>query len=294
MDELLRALNPHNWDDGVAVAARVLFTIVLAWLLQRLSARLNRLMRERIAARVDEPEHQRRAETLARVVRYLSSVVITLLAALVVLGELGIPVAPIIGAAGVVGLAIGFGAQTLVKDYFTGFFLLLENQLAKGEIVEVAGKSGSVEDVTLRHVQLRDYDGNLHFIPNSLITTVSNASRGPVYAVVDLGVSRTADLARVYAALADVAVGLRADLDWGGRITGALEIAGVERLEAGAAVVRCRLRVHALEQGNVRREFLRRLQGELASRAINAPDASIVLLPAPAQPAARSNTSTSA
>jgi small conductance mechanosensitive channel len=292
MNDLLRALNPHNWDHWVEVAARVVLTILLAWMLQRLGTRLNRVMRERIAARVDEPEQQRRAETLARVVRYLSSVVITLVAGMVVLGELGIPVAPIIGAAGVVGLAIGFGAQTLVKDYFNGFFLLLENQLARGEVVEVAGRSGTVEDVTLRHVQLRDYDGNLHFIPNSLITTVSNASRGHAFAVMDLAVSRGEDLARVYAVLADVAAGMRVDAAWSRRITGALEIAGVERLEAGAAVVRSRLRVHALEQGNVRREFLRRLQGELVRRGINAPDASIVLLPAP-QPGGRSNTSTS-
>jgi small conductance mechanosensitive channel len=292
MNDLLRTLNPHNWDHWVEVAARVVLTILLAWMLQRLGTRLNRVMRERIAARVDEPEQQRRAETLARVVRYLSSVVITLVAGMVVLGELGIPVAPIIGAAGVVGLAIGFGAQTLVKDYFNGFFLLLENQLARGEVVEVAGRSGTVEDVTLRHVQLRDYDGNLHFIPNSLITTVSNASRGHAFAVMDLAVSRGEDLARVYAVLADVAAGMRVDAAWSRRITGALEIAGVERLEAGAAVVRSRLRVHALEQGNVRREFLRRLQGELVRRGINAPDASIVLLPAP-QPGGRSNTSTS-
>jgi len=299
MDELLRALNPHNWDQWVEVAARVALTILLAWFLQRLGARLNRLMRERVAARMDEPEHLRRAETLARVVRYLSSVVITLVAALVVLGELGIPVAPILGAAGVVGLAIGFGAQSLVRDYFNGFFLLLENQLAKGEVVEVAGKSGTVEDVTLRHVQLRDYDGNLHFIPNSLITTVSNASRGHAFAVMDLAVGRSEDLVRVYATLADVASGMRADPAWNRQITGELEIAGVERLEAGAAVVRCRMRVHALEQGNVRREFLRRLQGELVRRGISAPDASIVVLQPPAATAGppqagRSNTSTSA
>jgi small conductance mechanosensitive channel len=149
-------------------------------------------------------------------------------------------------------------------------------------------------------VQLRDYDGNLHFIPNSLITTVSNASRGHAFAVMDLAVSRSEDLVRVYATLADVAGGMRVDPAWSRQITGELEIAGVERLEAGAAVVRCRLRVLALEQGNVRREFLRRLQGELVRRGINAPDASIVVLQPPAvtpglpQAGGRSNTSTSA
>jgi small conductance mechanosensitive channel len=103
------------------------------------------------------------------VVRYLVSVVLSLIAGVLVLSELGVSIAPILGAAGVVGLAIGFGAQSLVKDYFTGFFLLLENQLTTGDVVEVGGKSGLVEDVTLRYVRLRDYDGNVHYVPNSLI-----------------------------------------------------------------------------------------------------------------------------
>ena len=97
---------------------------------------------------------------------------------LLILGEMGVSVAPILGAAGVVGIAIGFGAQTLVKDYFTGFFLLLENQVRHGDVVEAGGKAGVVEELTLRYLRLRDYSGNVHFVPNSTISTVTNMSMG--------------------------------------------------------------------------------------------------------------------
>lgn len=108
---------------------------------------------------------------------------------MLILSELGVSIAPILGGAGVVGLAIGFGAQSLVRDYFTGFFLLLENQLTTGDVVEIADKSGLVEDVTLRFVRLRDYSGNVHYAPNSLITTVTNMSRGFGQAVIDVRIA---------------------------------------------------------------------------------------------------------
>jgi moderate conductance mechanosensitive channel len=291
MHSKLAFLNPRLWDDGVVILVRVVGILLLAWLVHWVGGRLIVAFRGRIAEHISDPEQARRAETLARVFRYLSNVVVSLIAGLWVLGELGISVAPILGAAGVVGLALGFGAQSLVKDYFTGFFLLLENQVTRGDVVELAGKSGSVEDVTLRHVRLRDYEGNLHFIPNGLITTVSNASRGHAFAAVDLAVGRGEDLARVYALLAEVAEGLRAEAAWGDKISAPLEISGVERLEAAAVVVRCRLRVVPLSQWAVRRELLRRLQGEMLRRGIAAPDTSIVAVLA--QPG-RSNTSTSA
>jgi small conductance mechanosensitive channel len=91
--------------------------------------------------------------------------------------QFGISIAPLLATAGVAGIAIGFGAQSLVKDFFTGLFLLIENQIAEGELVELAGKSGVVEEITLRHVRLRDQDGSVHFVPNGIITIVTNKSR---------------------------------------------------------------------------------------------------------------------
>jgi small conductance mechanosensitive channel len=269
-------LNFRLWDESVVLLARVTGTLVLAWLVHRFAGRLARVFRERVSTRISDPEHLRRAETLARAFRYLSSVVISLIAGMLVLSELGISVAPILGAAGVVGLAVGFGAQSLVKDYVSGFFLLLENQLTRGDVVEVVGKSGTVEDVTLRFVQLRDYEGNLHFIPNGLITTVTNMSRGYAYAALEVTVPYAADLALVFTCLAEVAQGMRAEPKLGRHIFEPLEVSGVERLEAAGVVVRCRMRVQPLERWDVRREFARRVKEEFARRGIMLPAAQLI------------------
>ncbi|MBK8120923.1 MAG: mechanosensitive ion channel [Sulfuritalea sp.] len=146
-------------------------------------------LRETIAARQESVEDSQRIRTLSRVLRYVLTVVIAVVTGLLILGELGVSVAPILGAAGVVGIAIGFGAQTLVKDYFTGFFLLLENQVRHGDVVEAGGKAGVVEELTLRYLRLRDYSGNVHFVPNSNISTVTNMSMGFAYAVIDAGIA---------------------------------------------------------------------------------------------------------
>ncbi|MDE2219531.1 MAG: mechanosensitive ion channel family protein [Gammaproteobacteria bacterium] len=264
-------LNPRLWDESVVMLARVAGTLVLAWLAQGLTGRLLRAFRSRIAPHITDAEDARRAETLARVSRHMARVIIWLVAGMLVLSELGISVTPILGAAGVVGLAVGFGAQSLVKDYVSGFFLLLENQITKGDVVEIAGKSGEVEDVTLRYVQLRDYGGNVHFVPNGMITTVTNMSRGFAYAVVEVGVAPGAMLERVYLALRTVAQGLRADPAFADAIDGALEISGVDRLDGTAVIVRSRLRVRPLEQWRVRWAFLQRLKEEFERHGVELP-----------------------
>jgi small conductance mechanosensitive channel len=264
-------LNPSLWDASVVVAVRLAATIVLAWLVYRLVMRLLRAIAKRIASRIHDAEHMRRAETLTRVFRNLATVVTVSIAGMLVLSELSISVAPILGAAGVVGLAVGFGAQSLVKDYVSGFFLLIENQLARGDVVELAGKSGTVEDLKLRYVQLRDYDGNVHFVPNGLITTVTNMSRGHGYAVIEVGVAYDTDLSKVYTALRSVTQQLRADPAFGRSIEDELEITGVERLDGTTVTVRSRLRVRPLEQWRVRREFLHRLKLEFDKQGIKLP-----------------------
>ena len=203
--------------------------------------------------------------------RYLASVVITVVATMLVLAEIGISVAPILGAAGVVGLAIGFGAQSLVKDYFTGFFLLLENQIRQGDVVQLGEHSGLVEEVTLRFVRLRDYDGNVHFVPNGTISTVVNMSRGFAQAVVDVGVGYGVDLDRAMKVMKEVGAQLRADPAHASRILDDLEIAGVERWADSSVILRARFRVAALEQWNVKREYLRRLKRAFDEHAIEIP-----------------------
>jgi moderate conductance mechanosensitive channel len=267
----LDLLNPKLWDASVVVGARIVITIAVAWVLYRLVLRLVRVFAKRVAVRIQDAEQMRRAETLTRVFRNLATVVTVLIAGMMVLSQLGISVAPILGAAGVVGLAVGFGAQSLVKDYVAGFFLLVENQLARGDVVDLAGKSGTVEDLRLRYVQLRDYDGNVHFVPNGMITTVTNMSRGHGYAVIEVGVAYDTDLSKVYAALRSVSQQLRSDPKFGRSIEDELEITGVERLDGTTVTVRSRLRVRPLEQWRVRREFLHRLKLEFDHQGIKLP-----------------------
>lgn len=250
---------------------RILVILVGAWALIAVAQRAIRLLRMRIASRLDDRESVKRAETLGRVFRYLAAVVISVLAGMLVLSELGVSVAPILGAAGVVGLAVGFGAQSLVKDYFTGFFLLLENQIRQGDVVKLGEHAGLVEEVTLRYVQLRDYDGHVHYVPNGMITSVINMARGHAQAVVDVGVGYRADLDQVMAVMHEVAAELRGDPAHADRILGDLEMAGVERWADSAVVLRARFRVAPLEQWTVRREYLRRLKRAFDAAGIEIP-----------------------
>ncbi|MEO8536170.1 MAG: mechanosensitive ion channel family protein [Betaproteobacteria bacterium] len=269
--EHLQRLDVTQWSGSGVIALRVAAIAVVAWILTAILGRAIRLMRARIASRLHDQEQVRRAQTIERVLRYLATVVVTLIAVVLILSELGVSVAPILGAAGVVGLAVGFGAQSLVKDYFNGFFLLLENQLTTGDVVKVADRSGVVEDVTLRFVRLRDYDGNVHFIPNNLISTVTNMSRGFANAVMDIGVAYRENTDDVVAVMREVGAAMRSDDAWGKRILGDLDVAGVDRWDDSAVVIRCRFKVMPLEQWATRREFLRRLKLAFDERGIEIP-----------------------
>ena len=255
---------------GIALV-RGLAIVIVALILNAVLQRLIRGFRERLSARMDDGEQRKRAATLGRVFRYVVAVVITLVAGILVLSELGISVAPILGAAGVVGIAVGFGAQSLVKDYVTGFFILLENQMRQGDVVQVADKSGLVEEITLRYVRLRDYEGNVHFVPNGLISTVTNMSRGFAFALVDVGVAYREDVEEGFAVMREVGAQMRADPVFGPKMLEDIEIAGVDRWEDSAVILRCRFKVAPLEQWGVRREFLRRLKHAFDEHGIEIP-----------------------
>lgn len=261
----------HSLDVGLKSGLRILLIIVAAWWAIIIVQRAIRALRIRIATRFGDREAVQRAETLGRVFRYMAAVAITLVAGMLVLAELGISVAPILGAAGVVGLAIGFGAQALVKDYFTGFFLLIENQIRQGDVVKLGEHAGLVEEVTLRYVRLRDYDGNVHFVPNGTITSVVNMSRGFAYAVVDVSVAYQEDLNRVMAVMHETAAGMRADLHFLERILEDFELAGVERWDDSAIIIRGRFKVTPLQQWDVKRAFLLRLKNRFDAEGIEIP-----------------------
>jgi small-conductance mechanosensitive channel len=269
--ELFAQISFAQWGATATVALRVTLIGIAAWVAITVANRLIRTLRIRLTARMEDREQAKRAETLGRVFRYIVGVVLSLIAVMLILAELGVSVAPILGAAGVVGLAVGFGAQSLVKDYFTGFFILLENQIRQGDVVNVGGKSGLVEEVTLRYVRLRDYEGSVHYVPNSLITTVTNMTRGFAQAVLDVGIAYREDIDEAVAVMREVAADMRADPTFGPRILDDLEVAGVERWDNSAVLLRARLRTMPSEQWSVRREYFWRLKKAFDARGIEIP-----------------------
>lgn len=266
------------------VILHIVLILALAWFAKRLTERAIRMLKTYLGSQAeDNPEEVKRIETLGQVFHYAASVAIVVVAGMLLLGELGISIGPLLATAGVVGMAIGFGAQHLIRDYFTGFFLLLENQVRQGDVVTVADKGGLVEEVTLRYIKLRDYDGNVHFVPNGSITTVTNMSRGFAFSVIDVGVAYRENIDEVIEVMKQVGTDLRQDPVFASKILEDIEMAGVDKLDDSAVVIRCRFKVPPLEQWGVRREYLRRLKLTFDERGIEIPYPHITVYPGQAK-----------
>jgi len=259
------------WVELILPGSRVVLILTLSWLAMRLSRKLISLFKSYITQKTRDTGSIKRAETLGQVFSNTAVVIIILITGMLILGEMGISIAPILAAAGVVGVAVGFGAQSLIKDYFTGFFLLIEDQIRHGEVVEISGKKGKVEEVTLRHVRLRDFEGSVHFIPNSTITTVTNKSRDFSYAVIDLNVAYRENVDAVYEVMRKIGADMRSAPMFKDQIIDDLEIAGIDNLADSAVIIRCRFKVHPLEQWDVKREFLYRIKKAFDAAGIEIP-----------------------
>ncbi|HZV99516.1 MAG TPA: mechanosensitive ion channel family protein [Methylophilaceae bacterium] len=281
MKEFLQYFDPAALKEMIMFSQttlHILLILIIAVVALRAAGKLIRFVQAFLLGRVDNNmEELKRIETLGRVIRYVASVVITIVTGTLILSELGISIAPILAAAGVLGVAVGFGAQSLVKDYFSGFFLLLENQIRQGDVVEAGGKGGFVEEVTLRYIKLRDYDGNVHFIPNGTITTVTNMSRQFAFSVIDIRISYKENIDKVIALMQQVAKDIRADSPVSHRILGDLEMAGVDALGESAVVIRCRFQVEPLAQWDVRREYFKRIKQAFEENGIEIPYPQIAL-----------------
>lgn len=279
MTQLLQYFHEFDqeWRALASVAGRIMLILALACLLHALAARLIRAFHAYMARRATDMLDPGRVQTLERVFRYVATVVIAIVAGTLVLGELGISIAPILATAGVAGVAIGFGAQSLIKDYFAGFFLLLEDQVRQGDVVQIGDKTGLVEEVTLRYVRLRDHEGYVHFIPNGEIKGVTNRTRDFAYACVEIGVSYREDLDTALEAMRRAGNSVRADAAFADKILSETEIIGVERWDASAIVLRARLKVLPLEQPSIRREFLKRLKYEFDARGTEVPHPHVTL-----------------
>jgi small-conductance mechanosensitive channel len=213
-------------------------------------------------------EWQRRASTLGGILTSIVSVGVAFVAILMLLRELAIDVLPILTGAGIAGLAIGFGAQNLVRDVISGFFLILEDQVRIGDLARINGVTGSVEQINLRTIVLRDGEGAVQVFPNGTITALANLSKQFAYALVDLRVAYSENVDRVMGTAREVGASMERDAIWGPLLMGPLDILGVESLEGGAATLRVRFKVLPLNQGKVANELRKRMLATFVGRGI--------------------------
>ncbi len=213
-------------------------------------------------------EWQRRAATLGGVLTNLVTASVAFVAVLMLLRELSIDVLPILTGAGIAGLAIGFGAQNLVRDVISGFFLILEDQVRVGDLARINGVSGTVEQINLRTIVVRDAEGAVQVFPNGTITALANLSKQFAYAVVDVRVAYSENIDRVLGTIRQVGESMERDPTWGSLVLAPIEVVGVESLADGFATIRAKFKTPPLDQGKVGNELRKRLVTTFVGRGI--------------------------
>jgi small conductance mechanosensitive channel len=256
-----------------ASGLRVMLIIIVAYAL----IRIVRLLVSRFEHELDRGtgldalERAKRARTLGSVVYKAASVLIVGIAALMVLKQLHIDIGPALTGAGIVGLAVGFGAQTLVRDIISGFFLILEDQVRVGDVAAINGTGGLVEELNLRTIVLRDVEGTVHVFPNGSITTLANKSKDFSYYVIDLGISYREDPDRVADVLRGIGRELQADPAFGPFILEPLEVMGVDAFTDWAVQLKVRIKTVPLKQWEVGRELRKRIRKRFEAEGIEIP-----------------------
>ena len=261
--------------NGLGIALIVVITFVAlevsGILAGRLVAFLNRGKRD--------AESRKRADTLTSVIRWVMRTGILLLASVMLLGQLGVQIGPIIAAAGVVGIAVGFGAQNLVQDVISGFFLLLEDQVRVGDVVQLNDRSGLVEKITLRMIILRDFAGNVHYVRNGKIDVVTNTTKEFSYYVFELGVAYREDSDQVATAIEAVGKDLQNDPLFKDHILAPVEVVGLDKFADSAMVLKGRFKTKPSRQWLVGREFNRRVKKKFDELGIEIPFPHVTLYP---------------
>ncbi len=229
------------------------------------------IVRARAGDNADKVELVERVHTISGLVTNAVNIIVWSAASLMMLQELGVNITPLLTGAGIAGLAVGFGAQNLVRDVISGFFFILEDQVHVGDVVEVNGTSGLVEAVKLRTLVLRDLSGTVHVVPNGEITTLSNKTKEFSYAVLDIGVAYKEDTDHVSAVLHDVGAEIESDSDFNNSILASLEILGVSEFGDSAVVIKIRIKTRPLKQWMIGRELRRRIKKAFDAEGIEIP-----------------------
>jgi small-conductance mechanosensitive channel len=275
----VESLTPYLVAAAIAAAAaalRIALVGAAAWVAARIvRAVLGRL--EAILIQAGEPTEavpgatRKRVMTLTGLLRTLAVVAIWSVAGVIALGQVGLDITPILAGAGIVGLAVGFGAQNLVRDVISGFFAVLENQVRVGDVAIVNGTGGLVEAITFRTIVLRDLAGVVHVFPHGTVTTLANMTKGWSAYVLDLGVAYKEDTDRVAQVMRQVAEEIRQDPGFQPKILEPIEILGVDDFAESQVTIKARIKTRPLEQWTVGREYRRRLKKALDAAGIEIP-----------------------
>ena len=253
--------------SGLRVVLIALAMLVLLALLKRVVAKLRSLYEGSLPT----PAQLKRAHTLTHIVRDVARVVIFFVGTMMILSESGVDLKPLLAAAGLGGLAIGFGAQSLVKDLISGFFILLENSVRVGDVVEVGGVGGFVEAVELRTIRLRDLSGNVHVVPNGIVDKVKNMTKEYSFYLFDIGVAYREDVDEVMGVLQEIAEEVRRDPRFADDILEPLEMLGVDQFADSAVIIKCRIKTLPIKQWRVGREMNRRIKKTFDAKGIEIP-----------------------
>jgi small-conductance mechanosensitive channel len=265
----------------LAIAGLLLLGLVLRWVLHRLIDRVIRRAESGVLPdRVNLASSTRRVQRTQTMGSLLKSVITGILVAIfgtMILSEMGVNIAPIIASAGIIGIALGFGAQSLVKDFLSGIFMIFEDQYGVGDVVDIGEATGTVEAVTLRITRLRDLNGTVWYVPNGEILRVGNMSQNWARAVLDVSVGYGEDLSRVKQILAEVAHDLWEDEEFREVVIEEPEVTGVEMLAPDSVNLRVLLKTLPLEQWAVAREMRQRIKARFDHEGIEIPFAQRVV-----------------
>lgn len=265
-----------DWTAALRTGLRILIILLLTWIVLRFIRTALKRFQRRLIEKTGVPEDQiteetKRTKTLLRLLRQAITVAFWLTAGLMILRELGINIAPILAGAGIVGLALGFGAQNLVRDIISGFFIILENQVRVNDVAIINGTGGLIERINIRTIILRDLGGVVHVFPNGSINSLSNLTREWSAYVFEIGVAYKEDTDRVVEILEQVGDGLRSDDEYGQYIRENIEIFGVDQFADSAVVIKGRIITQPVKQWFVGREFLRRVKKAFDAAGVEIP-----------------------
>ncbi|HEC75209.1 MAG TPA: mechanosensitive ion channel family protein [Methylophaga aminisulfidivorans] len=265
MEAILERIGQVNWDLLITTSVKILIILCLAWLGMTILKKVLHKLEQHLldeTTQVGEPpsESHKRVATLVFLIRQGVMILVTVTTLLLVLKQIGVDIAPILASAGIVGLAVGFGAQNLVRDFISGFFFILENQVRVGDVAIVNGTGGLVEQVNFRTIVLRDLGGTVHIFPNGTVTTLSNLTNDWSAYVFDIGVAYKENTDAVIEVMKTVGSELKKDTVIGPLMFEEPEIFGVDKLDNSAVVIKGRIKTLPIRQWQVGREYLRRIK----------------------------------